>query len=607
MIAVIVAARLQRTRPRALRRSCGLATLAIAGVFATTGAMAPPAYAGTYTAWSCRNGANASTQGLPDWSHSSSGVGYISTPGVVCQTLPPYTTNQPFGTIVYADGSNNPNLVTDDMSLVAPPDVSLTSARLWWRGEARPTGQVAAIAVRPNGTQTALIDRRNTSFPTTGDPNAGGPSTDTLDLTGASSLTLRSACLSDCQNDPSTSFLASYDAFRVAVSVTDAAAPAGRSSGELLTDAVLKGQRSVTIDATDKGGGVYLARVVSDGQVVASSGVDDPTCRDADATNNDPFEFSAIRPCPASATTTVTLDTTTLGEDLHHDIQVQVVDAAGNTTVLAERTVGVDNQPPAPGFFDRATRRFQNPLFDIAATRQLNGAGATPDARVRVYLPVRRTVRVKHGAHKGQRRRVTRAGAKRTVTFSSRATLRARLSTSAGQPISGAQVWTASRVEGSDWQITGRPHTTGKTGRVGFRLRARGPSRELNLVYFPYSDSHEQVVGRPIKLNVRCGVRLSVDRHDVRNGQRVRFAGGLEAPLPRRGATASLQVKLGRRYHTFRQVRLRRSSDGRFRTSYRFTATARPTRYRFRLLVLKQAGLPYERGTSTTQTVTVIP
>ena len=60
--------------------------------------------------------------GLPDWTHSSSGVGYVATPGIVCQTLPPYTTSNPFGTIVLADGSNNPNLVTDDMSLVAPPD-----------------------------------------------------------------------------------------------------------------------------------------------------------------------------------------------------------------------------------------------------------------------------------------------------------------------------------------------------------------------------------------------------------------------------------------------------------------------------------------------------
>ena len=208
----------------------------------------------------------------------------------------------------------------------------------------------------------------------------------------------------------------------------------------------------------------------------------------------------------------MTLDTTRLGEDLRHDIQVQVVDAAGNATVVAERTVGVDNQPPAPGFFDRATRRFQNPLFDIAAARQLNGVGATSGARLRVYLPVTHTVRVKHGARKGQRRRVTRAATKRTVRYSAPGRRCARASsTSAGDAIAGAKVWTATRAEGSDWQITGQPHTTSKTGRVAFRLPAHAPSRQINVVYFPYSDSHEQAVGRPVKLNVRCGVRLSVD------------------------------------------------------------------------------------------------
>ena len=583
------------------------ALLGIGAALAALSAVVPPADAGTYTAWSCRNGANTSTDGLPDWSHSSSGVGYVYSPGVVCQTIPPYTTSNPFGTIVYADGSNNPSLVTDDMSLAAPPDVSLSRAALWWRGEARSTGQVAAIAVRPNGTETALIDRRNTSFPSSGDPSAASPPTDTLELAGARGLTLRSACLSDCQNDPSSSFLASYDAFRVAVSATDAAAPAGRAHGELLTDAVLKGQRSITIDATDKGGGVYLARVISDGQAVASSGVDDPTCRDADATNNDPFEFSTIRPCPADATTTVTLDTTKLGEDVRHDFEVQVLDAAGNVTVLADRMVGVDNSPPAAGFFDRAARRFQNPVFDIAASRQLNGVGATSGARLRVYLPVTRNVRVKHGVRKGQRRRVTRASDKRTVSFASRATLRALLSTPAGQPIAGAKVWTASRVQGSDWQITGQPHITTKTGKVAFRLPARTPSRDVNLVYFPFSDSHDQAVGRPVSLKVRCGVGLSVDHDSARNGQRVRFAGGVEPQLPGRGVTASLQVKLGSRYRTFRQVRLRPATEGRFRTTYRFRSTTRPTRYRFRLLVLKQAGLPYERGVSPTRTVIVSP
>jgi hypothetical protein len=174
-------------------------------------------------------------------------------------------------------------------------------------------------------------------------------------------------------------------------------------------------------------------------------------------------------------------------------------------------------------------------------------------------------------------------------------------------PITGATVWTAVRNRGSDWQITGQPHATSKTGRIAFRLPAGAPSREVNLVYFPYSDSHEQAVGRPARLDVRCGVRLSVDRATVRNGQRIRFRGAIEGVLPRRGVIASLQVKLGSRYRTFRQVRPRHGSNGGFQTAYRFTATTRPTRYRFRVLVPRQAGLPYARGTSPTRTVTVVP
>jgi hypothetical protein len=47
------------------------------------------------------------------------------------------------------------------------------------------------------------------------------------------------------------------------------------------------------------------------------------------------------------------------------------------------------------------------------------------------------------------------------------------------------------------------------------------------------------------------------------------------------------------------------AAAGRFVTRYRFTATTRTTRYRFRALVLKQAGLPYETGTSPVTSVVV--
>jgi hypothetical protein len=581
----------------------------IAAALSVLVAWTDPAHAGTYTAWSCRNGANEETGSYAGWSWSTSGKGsYSYGNSTACRTVVPEYGPVALRTMVVAVADNNPNLVTEDMSAAtARADLSLSTVRLWWRGAVSANGQIAAIAARPDGTQQTLLDRR-AGFPTSGDPDRGAAPTDTLDLGGATGLTLRAACLSGCQatTDPRGE-IAEYDLYRAALTVNDAAAPTGNATGDLLTSAVLAGKRSVTVDATDSGAGLYVARIVVDGRARASTQFGDVRCRDIDTSNADPFEFSTIRPCPLHETASVTLDTAQLGEDAYHEIRVQVMDASGNVTDIAQRTVGVDNNPPATGYFDRTARRFQNPLFNIGAPRQLNGMGAAPGAILRVYLPVTRSARIRHGKHNGDRRRLTQGKARRTVNFASRPTLRGLLTDAARHPIAAAQVWTATRIDGSDWQIVGPAHATSATGRVDFRLPAETPSRQVNLVYFPFSDTHEQAVGRPVKLNVRAGVHLTLTPHRLRNGQRVHFRGVVDGLRPGRGATASLQVRQGHRYTTFRQIRLRPASRGRFRATYRFTATRRPTRYRFRLLVLKQAGLPYERATSEVGTVLVAP
>jgi hypothetical protein len=447
-----------------------------------------------------------------------------------------------------------------------------------------------------------LVDHRNNFGPASPIPSPPESYDFPANATG---LLLRSACLQGsgtCQ----TGTFAQFNAYRVSVVASDSSAPQGTATGGLVTDPVLAAQPTVTVDATDKGAGVFVARVVVDGQVRASTPFGDRICRDIDTSDSDPFEFSTISPCPLHDTASVQLDTTAIGDDAYHHVQVQVVDAAGNAATIADRTVGVSH-PSLPGFFDPTTRRFLNPWFNLAASRQLNGQGASSGAILRVYLPIRSTERIKHGIYKGQRRRVVRAAAHRTVGFASRTTLRAVLTDAARHPIAGANVWIASRVDGREWQITGRPHTTGRTGRVGLRLAARTPSRQVNVVYFPFSDSHEQAVGRPVKLKVRAGVTLSPSRHRARNGQRVRFRGHVSGPLAPGGVTASLQVKLGQRYRTFRALRVTSAGGGRFDTSYRFSSTSHATRYRFRVLVSPQAGLPYERGTSSVTTVVVRP
>ena len=597
---------------RARRRTLRLVAAALLGMLVAltaTELVTAGAGAATYTVWYCRDGAGRGITGAErDWSRGFAGTGYEASPVVTCPG-DPRSPSGDISTTVNADPNNSPDAVTDDAQMFAPVNVTLSHLSLWWHGLVNDGSQVAAIALTGGSIPVGglydgqvLADRRANFGPTT--PVASPP--ESYDLpANATGLLLRSACLQGsgtCQ----TGTFAQFSAQRVSVVASDTSAPQGTATGGLMTDPVLVASPSVAVEATDQGAGIFVARILVDGQVRASSPFGSQLCRDIDTSDSDPFEFSTISPCPLHDTATVQLDASAIGDDAYHHVQVQVVDAAGNATTIAERTVGLP-RPTLPGFFDPTTRHFLNPWLNLAAPRQLNGQGASSGAILRVYLPVSHAARIRHGRDKGRRRRVVRAATRRTVRFASRPTLRAVLTDAARRPIAGAKVWIASRIDGRDWQITGRPRTTGRTGRLGVRLPARTPSRQINVVYFPFSDSHEQAVGRPVRLKVRAGATLVVSRHEVRNGQRVRFRGHIAGPLAPGGVTASLQVKLGHRYRTFRALRVTSVGRGRFATTYRFSSTSRPTRYRFRVLVSRQAGLPYERGTSRVTSIVVRP
>jgi hypothetical protein len=106
---------------------------------------------------------------------------------------------------------------------------------------------------------------------------------------------------------------------------------------------------------------------------------------------------------------------------------------------------------------------------------------------------------------------------------------------------------------------------------------------------------------------VRAGLTLHVDRHRLRNGQRLVFTGRVLGTLPAQGIAVTLQAKVGRHYRSFRQLRASSGTAGRIRTAYRFERTTGPVRYRFRLKVVRQAGLPFQGGASPVVTVFVRP
>jgi len=84
--------------------------------------------------------------------------------------------------------------------------------------------------------------------------------------------------------------------------------------------------------ANDAGGGVYRTVIRVDGKVAAVDPVGG-ACADVDGADDDPYEFAAPAPCPASATRTVDYDVLKLPL-AEHSVEIDVEDAAGNSTAV---------------------------------------------------------------------------------------------------------------------------------------------------------------------------------------------------------------------------------------------------------------------------------
>jgi hypothetical protein len=113
------------------------------------------------------------------------------------------------------------------------------------------------------------------------------------------------------------------------------------------------GRLKLSYLAGDVGGGVYRTVVRVDGKVAASDPVGG-ACADTDPADDDPYEFGAPAPCPASATRAVDFDVLKLPL-AEHAVEVAVEDAAGNSTtvygpvVLPKRNGDVAGSDPGTG------------------------------------------------------------------------------------------------------------------------------------------------------------------------------------------------------------------------------------------------------------------
>jgi hypothetical protein len=379
--------------------------------------------------------------------------------------------------------------------------------------------------------------------------------------------------------------------YRSSITLTDRFAPQLDSvAGPATTDDVWTGSERLSFNASDRGGGIHRVLVDVDGQVVkAMPAVADDRC--VDRTGGRDFGYEV--PCPARASGNVGIDALDLPAG-QHTVTVYLEDAAGNRAILLPPTRKlIVNDYRAVGYF--AGGRFFNPRF--GTPRSVNGEGAVSDARIAASFV--------RGVGKGRRRHRV-VSARREVRFSQRPTIKGTLTTPSGEPIRKATVFIGQQPEGQDWRLDGSVRTD-TSGRFTYRPAARQSNRQLRAVYFPFSDSREYVATGPLALSVRAGLTLHVDHRALHNGQRLTFTGRVLGDVPAAGVAVTLQAKVGRHYRSFRQLRASSRTGGHVRTVYRFERTTTAVRYRFRLKLVRQAGLAYQGGVSPTVDVLVRP
>jgi hypothetical protein len=212
---------------------------------------------------------------------------------------------------------------------------------------------------------------------------------------------------------------------------------------------------------------------------------------------------------------------------------------------------------------------------------------------------VKQVVR-RNGKRRTIRRRVTELKPRGVIRLGRQRKIAGRLTNRDGQGVPGAEVQVLARSGDAPEQLVGVVHTDASGA---FSYTAAGSSSRM--LRFAYGGSPLMLPAQgSVRLVVPAVSTLRVSRHRVLNGQRVRFTGRVRSlPTPPDGKLVQLQVRLSKRWQTFRTVRT--DQTGRWAVPYRFKRTRGVQWYHFRVELPREAGYAFGAGASRSVSVRV--
>jgi hypothetical protein len=342
------------------------------------------------------------------------------------------------------------------------------------------------------------------------------------------------------------------------------------ASGPLATAAADKstvaGSQTLSFTASDADSGVRSATLTL-------------TPQDGETPYTHTFDFAAQcsydswNACPLTESVSeFALNTATLKDD-SYTVNLTVTDAAGNTASDSLGTITTAG-PPSTGTAGGAI----GPGSPLAERGVPNGTNASDEAKLTARWTS--TSKPTRTSSYGQADRVT-----------------GRLSTSTGQPISGALLDVSATPAQEGARVASLASVrTASTGEWALTLPKDISSSALRFAYRSHLGDTIPVATATLTLRVHAGIELRIAPHISSVGRRIFFSGSLRgAPIPPGGKQLVLEASSGGEWIQFDTIGT--GAKGRYRASYRFKFPG-PVTYRFRVISPYEADFPFLDGTS---------